>query len=314
MIRRTDTTVQPTEEQLATLKGLAGMYVTVAGDRAPILETPKDYGMEFENVTFTAEDGIKLAAWFIPAEGSDKLVICNHPATLNRYGFPGHMEPFSAFQNVEVKFGLVHKALHDAGYNVLAYDMRNHGESDDAPGNAWGQGFGDEYKDVLAAFDYVKSQDTLKNMKVGLFNPCAGGGAAIHAMSENPEYFTDVKAFVCAQPASINIMSKVALDGMGLGDFYDVLAKEVEAIRGIPLDEMTPHLFAKNITMPTYIVQNKDDVWTIPDDVQTTYDLISGEDKKLHWIEEGDTRRFIGYNFLGEHPESMIEFFDKYMI
>jgi hypothetical protein len=249
MIRRTDMTVQPTEEQLATLKGLAGMYVTLAGDRAPILETPKDYGMDFENVTFTAEDGIKLAAWFIPAEGSDKLVICNHPATLNRYGFPGHMEPFSAFQNVEVKFGLAHKALHDAGYNVLAYDMRNHGESEDAPGNACGQGFGDEYKDVLAAFDYVKSQDTLKNMKVGLFNPCAGGGAAIHAMSENPEYFTDVKAFVCAQPASINIMSKVALDGMGLGDFYDVLAKEVEAIRGIPLDEMTPHLFAKNITM-----------------------------------------------------------------
>lgn len=43
-------------------------------------------------------------------------------------------------------------------------------------------------------------------MKVGLFNPCAVGGAAIHAMSERPEYFEDVKAFDCAQPASINIM------------------------------------------------------------------------------------------------------------
>lgn len=306
-------TAQPTPEQLATLKAIARSYVSIDGERAPILETPEDYGMAYEDVTFTAEDGIKLAAWFIPAEGSDKLIICNHPATLNRYGFPGHLKPWSDFQNVEVKFGKVHKALHDAGYNVLAYDMRNHGESDSAPDNAWGQGFSDEYKDVLAAFDYVKSQETLKNMKVGLFNPCAGGGAAIHAMSENPEYFEDVKAFVCAQPASINIMSKVALGGMGLGEFYDVFAKEVEDIRGIPLQEMTPHLFAKNITMPTYIVQNKDDVWTIPEDVQSTFDLIPVDDKKLHWIEDGDTRRFIGYNFFGEHPETMIEFLDEHM-
>lgn len=306
-------TIQPTEEQLATLKAIARSYVSIDGERAPILETPKDYGLDFEDVTFPTEDGLKLAAWFIPAEGSDRLIICNHPATLNRYGFPGHLKPWSNFQNIEVKFGKVHKALHDAGYNVLAYDLRNHGESDGAPDNAWGQGFYDEYKDVLAAFDYVKSRDKLKDMKIGLFNPCAGGGAAIHAMTERPDYFEDVKALVCAQPASINIMSKVALDGMGLGAFYDVFAQEVEAIRGVPLAEMTPHLHAGSITMPTYIIQNRDDVWTIPDDVQTTFDLIPYEDKKLYWIENSDTRRFIGYNFFGEHPETMIEWFDSHM-
>lgn len=72
---------------------------------------PKDYGLEYEDVTFTASDGIKLAAWLTPAEGSDKLIICNHPATLNRYGFPGHLEPWSNFRNVEVKFGKVHQAM-----------------------------------------------------------------------------------------------------------------------------------------------------------------------------------------------------------
>lgn len=305
-------TAQPSDEQRGTLKAIARSYVTIPEDRAPILETPADYGLAYEDLRFPTEDGLMLAAWFIPAQGSDKLIICNHPATLNRYGFPGHQKPWSDFQDIEVKFGKVHKALHDAGYNVLAYDLRNHGESDAAPDHAWGQGFFDEYKDVLAAFDYVKSQDRLKEMKIGLFNPCAGGGAAIHAMTERPEAFKDVKAFVCAQPASINIMSKVALDGMGLGAFYDVFAEEVEKLRGIPLADMTPHKYAQNITMPTYIVQNRDDAWTIPDDVQTTYDLLPG-DKKLHWIEEGDTRRFIGYNFFGEHPESMIAWFDQYM-
>ncbi len=80
---------QITEEQRTQIKGLAQGLVTV-DHPTPILETPEDYGMDYENVKFKAEDGIALAAWFIPAEGSDKLIICNHPATFNRYGFPGH--------------------------------------------------------------------------------------------------------------------------------------------------------------------------------------------------------------------------------
>ncbi|WP_274878650.1 hypothetical protein [Vibrio harveyi] len=52
---------------------------------------------------------------------------------------------------------------------------------------------------------------------------------------------------------------------------------------------------------------------TVPDDVQTTFDLIPTKDKKLHWIEDGDTRRFVGYNYFGEYPEQMIEWFDSYL-
>jgi pimeloyl-ACP methyl ester carboxylesterase len=170
------------------LAGLAQALLTV-DHPTPILETPKDYGMDYQDVKFKAEDGVELAAWYIPAEASNKLIICNHPSTFNRYGFPGHQEPWSNFQDVEVKQIKVYKALHDAGYNVLAYDFRNHGESESSKDNSWGQGFGDEYKDVLAAFDYVNSQDHLKDMIIGLYNPCAGGNACISAMTKAPEYF-----------------------------------------------------------------------------------------------------------------------------
>lgn len=304
---------QISEEQKTILSNVAKGYVTV-DQRTPILETPKDYGMDYEDVKFKAEDDVELAAWFIPAEGSDKLIICNHPATLSRYGFPGHKEPWSNFQDVEVKFGKVYKALHDAGYNVLTYDFRNHGESASSEDHAWGQGFYNEYKDVIAAFDYVKSQENLKNMTIGLFNPCAGGNAAMNAMAKHPEYFEEVKALVYPQPASINIMSKIALNGMGLGDHVDFFSKEVKKFRGVNLEEMTPHLYAQNIKMPTFLLQVKDDAWTVPDDVQKTFDLLvlPEEDKKLFWV-EGTTKRFVGYNYFGEHPEMMIEWFDKYM-
>ena len=302
-----------TAEQRTILSAVAQGYTSIPVDRAPILETPENYGLDYQDVKFQTEDGIELAGWFIPSVDSDKLIICNHPATLNRYGFPGHQKPWSDFQDIEVKFGNVYKALHDAGYNVLAYDLRNHGDSSATETRVWGQGFGDEYKDVIAAFDYVNSQDALKDMKLGLFNPCAGGNAALHAMTERPEYFEDVKAFVCAQPASINIMSKVALTGMSLGDFMDEFDEEIKKNIGISINDMTPHKHVQNLKVPTYIVQNKDDVWTIPDDVQKTFDLIPIEEKKLFWIEEGNPKRFIGYNYFGEHPDSMIEWFDHYI-
>ncbi len=300
-----------TAEQREMIAGLAKGLVIV-DHPTPILETPEDYGMGYEDVKFKTEDGVELAAWFIPSEGSDKLVICNHPATFNRYGFPGHKEPWSNFSDVEVKFGKVYKALHDAGYNVLTYDFRNHGESGSGKGNIWGQGFSDEYKDVLAAFDYVNSRDDLKHQTIGLFNPCAGGNAAMNAMTRKPEYFADVKALVCAQPASMPVMSKITLEGMGLGDHLDALSEEQVKLGGPKVSEQSPHNHAGNIQIPTFLLQVKDDAWTIPDDVQETFDLIPGEDKKLFWV-EGTTKRFAGYNYFGEHPEMMVEWFDKYM-
>ncbi|MGR5514080.1 hypothetical protein ACPV5H_01755 [Vibrio harveyi] len=52
---------------------------------------------------------------------------------------------------------------------------------------------------------------------------------------------------------------------------------------------------------------------TVPDDVQTTFGLIPTKGKKLHWIEDGDIRRFVGYNYFGEYPEQMIGWFDSYL-
>lgn len=299
-----------TAEQLATIKNLAQGLVKV-DHPTPILKTPADYHLEFEEVSFSSMDGIPLAAWYIPAKDSDKLIICNHPMTFNRYGFPGHLDPWKQFQDVEVNFIKVYEALHKAGYNILTYDLRNHGKSASANDNVCGVGLL-EYQDVVGAMQYVQHHNILRHMKVGLFNPCAGGDAAMVAMSKHPEYFKDVKAFVCPQPASMHIMSQITLNNMGLGDFLNVLDEEQLKLGGFRSSDMSPHHYAQDVKVPTFIIQTKDDAWTIPDDVQKTYDLLGTEDKNLFWV-EGTTKRFDGYNYFGEHPKQMIEWFDTYM-
>ncbi|MEM7050673.1 MAG: alpha/beta hydrolase [Acidobacteriota bacterium] len=139
---------------------------------------------------------------------------------MNRYGFPGHLEPWSEFAPVEVEFNKVYKALHDAGYNVLTYDMRNHGHSGAAHGGVPGYGLF-EWRDVAGAQAYVQQHPNLKEMTVGLFNPCAGGNAAMVAMNRRPDFFEEVKAFVCPQPCSARIAAEEIAKLQGIGEFVD---------------------------------------------------------------------------------------------
>ncbi|WP_186727855.1 hypothetical protein [Moraxella sp. VT-16-12] len=78
--------------------------------------------------------------------------------------------------------------------------------------------------------------------------------------------------------------------------------------------QMTPHLTAPAVKMPTMIVQVKGDAWTRnPEDEQKTFDLLGAKEKEIFWI-EGTTRRFKdGYNWFGREPQTMLDFLAKYM-
>src|SRR5260370_4755095 len=64
--------------------------------RSPILHAPEEVGLDYENVSFPASDGVPLEGWFIPAPGSDTLIIANHPMGFNRSGMPTPLEPWNS--------------------------------------------------------------------------------------------------------------------------------------------------------------------------------------------------------------------------
>jgi hypothetical protein len=65
--------------------------------RSPILHSPTEHGLDYQDVTFPALDGVPLEGWFIPAAGSDKLIIANHPMGFSRAGIPAHLEPWRSW-------------------------------------------------------------------------------------------------------------------------------------------------------------------------------------------------------------------------
>jgi esterase/lipase len=67
----------------------------------------------------------------------------------------------------------------------------------------------------------------------------------------------------------------------------------------------------KSVRIPTFIYSVRNDILTKENDVQTMYDLIPIQDKKLHWVE--GTVRMKGYTHFQEHPRIFVEWLAQHM-
>lgn len=290
------------------INGLADLMAH--STRTPILRWPNEYGMEFEEIFFPAMDGVTIEGWFIPAN-SNKLIICNHPMPCNRYGYPGHLEPWTNFGGFEVNFLPEYKILHDAGYNIIAYDMRNHGRSGMGSGGVNGHGVL-EYRDVIGSLRYAKSRKDTRKMKTALYSRCLGANATIVAMHKHPEEFKDIKSLFALQPVSPRVFVERAVEMQKIDNGLEKFDTAFHVRTGFHLVDVWPMSYAKSVTVPVLVAQVHNDFLTKPSNVQEIYDTISSKDKKLFWI-EGTDLRFQGYNYFGKNPTVMLEWFNSHM-
>jgi len=285
--------------------------------RSPILATPASVGLGFEDVTVPSEDGVPLEAWFIPCEGSSKLVIANHPRWFNRYGLPAQLEPWKSMfaptgNDFEVSFIPDYKILHDAGYNVLVYDFRNHGHSGSGNGGLVTNGIF-ESRDVIGSLHYARSRSDLRQMSVGLFSRCLGCSSSITAMSRRPDRFADVQCMVGCQPLAVRTIMERTLQNAGIPPArIEDLERQIELVTSFALDDLSPVRAAAAVDVPTFLYQVRDDKMLDASVVQTIFDAIRTPEKKLHWI-VGTTRRWDGYTFFAREPKMFLDWFARYM-
>jgi uncharacterized protein len=193
-----DKTESPQEQADEALRQFADGFSWLR--RAPVLHSPAEHGLDYEDVTFPARDGVPLEGWFIPAPGSGKLIIANHPMGFSRSGMPTQYEPWHADwvasgNGFEVDVVPDYKILHDAGYNVLAYDLRNHGLSSAANGGVSTHGI-TEWRDIAGSLTYARTRPGAGDMIIGLFSRCMGAVATFAAMTRCPAAFDGVRCLV----------------------------------------------------------------------------------------------------------------------
>ncbi len=102
-------------------------------------ETPRDRGLAYEDVAFESagDDAVMLSGWWVPAPSSTRAIVLVHGRYQNRTAFLPLLQP-----------------LVDRGFNVVAFDLRGHGQS--APSSAF-YGLREQH-DVVAAVRWVESR------------------------------------------------------------------------------------------------------------------------------------------------------------
>lgn len=296
-----------TEEQKAMqeqIEMMANSFLYV--NKQPIIKTPADYGMQYESIQFDTEDGVSLSAWLIKGT-SNKTIIFSHPAAFTRYGYSiEHEGPAKSGYHKDVEFLPSVKHLVNAGYNVLMYDQRNHGESELDPND----GIHDPYKaslDNIAAINYVSNHPSLKNNKIGLMSHCQSGYKEMVAMAENPDIYHKVEAVAFTQPIYIREFYKK----FGITDEVIDALKVVYSQKGVDLEKQNPLLFADKINTPTLFVQNINDPWGNIEHSKEIFEKIKVE-KEAVWLDE-EAHRFLAYNWFNDHPEQLLTFFNKHI-
>jgi uncharacterized protein len=311
----TDTTTNQARDDVteATLDAIA--HGLAYSSRSPILRTPADEGLEFDDITYPSSDGVPLEAWYIPRAGSDRLIIAMHAFGFNRYGFPAHLEPWkSAFgpgNDTEIDFIRDYRILHDNGYNVLAFDFRNFGLSGDANGNLQSLNRF-EARDVAGTLAYVRAHPELADMKIGVFARCMGANVTFRAIASDPEAFADVRCLVAPLLLSPRAFMETTLAAAGLEERADDVDQRFFGLTGLKTEQGRVSQWAPSVTLPTLTYGVFDDTITRPDDLQEAFDAIGAEEKSMFWIRD-TPRRWDGYTYFQRHPQRILDWFSRHM-
>jgi pimeloyl-ACP methyl ester carboxylesterase len=277
--------------------------------KSPVFNNPKDFGLDYEDVTFEASDGVTLSGWLVKG-GTDKVIIQSHfGVQCSRAGYSPKVQGMIKMWDKDIEFLNQARYLVDAGFSVLMYDFRNHGESSAGacPWITWGP---EESKDVIAAAAFITNHPDYKESKIGLLSICMGTSATTlaYGVEEGLQGYKNVKALVSVQPLTYAKFVKA----MGIPNFLVKRAnKPIQDRTGIDFSKNTFMPNVKDITVPTLVIQNQNDPWTDIDLVNEYYNELKVE-KELLWLELSK-KRAAAYDWIGKNPDKILEWFGKHM-
>lgn len=297
----TRTSTQP--RGLAKLSTLTRLMVW--GRVLPPTRTPAEVGLAYEDVRFPSSDGVSLRGWFIPAAGERRpVIVFVHGWLWNRTGNVAGRVPF---HDVDVDFLPLTRALHDAGYHVLLFDLAGHGDSEARPPLTYGP---HEARDFTGAVGYLRARDDVDPGRIGVVGTSAGGNTAIYGIPQ----CQPIRALLAVQPTRVpRFNRRFARTEMGpLGPLaarcVDVLYLAMRA----PLPSRhDPGAVAPLLgeTVVQY-VQGTGDPWG---EMAVVEEFSRRTPRSLGVIAHPSTGRYEGYRYITERADDVVAFFDAHV-
>lgn len=281
---------------------------TVSPDCEGVLDfTPADFGQSgfdttpllmenYETVAFDSrEAGIQISAFYIPANMNPELAA----TILIVHG----VAACKSAPNALLPAGMLHRN----GFNVLAIDLRDHGESTIEDGQH--AAATDEYLDVLGAWDWLVDEKGIPPQRVGVFGYSLGGAASIIAAAEEPRIavlwtdsaFADVELIIDSIVSRIPTLAWLKPSSLWYGRIFvgdDLLSRK-------PV-ELLPRLAGR----PLFLVHGDADL-AVP--VEHAQILASAYPAAELWITEGSQHVESMFRYTDEYEARLIAFFTEHL-
>ena len=193
---------------------------------------PSQLDLSFEDISIQVGDGHTLSGWYIPAEASDKAVIFIHGHGADRH------EGMRWF-----------KAVHQAGFNILAFDLRNQGKSTKSFST---MGYF-EKRDVIRALDYLQQQKQIES--IGIFGTSMGAATSIMAMVDDSRIAAGV--FEAGWANLDDLYSEIIEQHMGLPSYplLPLTTWMLEQRTGMEMAKLNPEdMLADIAPRPVFII------------------------------------------------------------
>lgn len=124
--------------------------------------TPADYGLAFEDVTLTTEDGVALHGWWIPAERERAVLLFFHG---NAGNIGDRLISIDVFRRL--------------GLTVFIIDYRGYGRSEGKPSERG------TYMDGEAAWEYLTTERNVAPERIVVFGRSLGAAVAAKVAAEH---------------------------------------------------------------------------------------------------------------------------------
>lgn len=164
--------------------------------------TPRQVGLDFEEVAFQAADGVRLTGWWIPADPARGTVIFFH-------GNAGNI----SHRLFQAEF------FHKLGLQLLLFDYRGYGGSDGSPTE---RGL---YQDALGAWAYVVARKQVDKDRLIYYGESLGVAVAVEQALRDPPQLLVLESGFTSVPA----MARRIYPWLPIGGFlrsrYDNLSK-----------------------------------------------------------------------------------------
>ena len=207
----------------------------------PKTKTPNDLRLPFENFSVVS-DGLILKGWFIPANNSSKK--SKAPTIILTHGWSGNSEKM-----------LPHaEYLNQAGFNIVLYDLRGHGDSDPVELTSLNR----MLRDVDKIMEYVLSRAEGADNAIGLMGHSIGAAASILKASQDER----VKAVVSSSSfADFDYLAEQTLSSRGLRRFpFQFFVKIFwRKLAGVGLETISPVYQIGKIAVPLLLIHGDQD-------------------------------------------------------